>query len=84
MHTVVKGNKEDVMKQARELASTIASKSPVGIYANKEALNYILDHSMSDGLFQIRLANGLYLNTPDASKAGMAKMSKKKAIFPRL
>lgn len=51
IHTVVKGGKEAVQSEARKLAITIASKSPVGIYANKESLNYILDHTMSSGLF---------------------------------
>lgn len=84
VHTVVKGNEEEVLREARILAGNIASKSPVGIYANKEALNYILEHSMLDGLQQTRLANGMYLNSPDVMKAAMSKLAKEKAIFPKL
>ena len=39
-----------LMKGAIEMASRIASKSPVGVQMTKEALNYARDHTIQEGL----------------------------------
>ena len=51
---------------------------------NKMSLNYALDHSMQDGLEQIRALNSAALQCPDGAKAAMGKLRKEKVIFPKL
>ncbi len=84
VHSVGGKTKEEALKAGKELAAAIAEKSPVGIFFNKQALNYAMEHSMADGLEQIRTANMAGLNSPDVMAAGLAKMQKKKATFPKL
>ena len=51
-------DKEALDKEAWELAKTIASKSPVAIHGIKETLNFARDHTIADGLLQVRSLNG--------------------------
>ena len=84
VHSVGGKTGDEVIARGLELAKTIAEKSPVAIHAYKQSLNYALENSMESSLAQIRMANGAYLNSPDVAKAGLAKMQKRKVIFPKL
>ena len=68
--------KEELYAAAEELAQTIASKSPVAIYGTKYTLNYSLSHPVDDGLQQIAMLNGAFLQTDDLQIAAAATMSK--------
>lgn len=50
----------------------------------KMSLNYALEHSMNDGLDQIRSLNAAALQSPDGKRATLGKMNKEKVIFPKL
>ena len=43
-------SKEEMMKRAIDLATEIASKSPVAVAATKLQLNYGRDHTVDEGL----------------------------------
>jgi len=45
--------KEDVVREAGELAALIAEKSPVAVRGTKELLDYSRDHGVEDGEFTI-------------------------------
>ena len=59
----------------REIAATIASKSPLSIRGTKEQLNYARDHSVADGLNYIATWNAAMLMSEDLTKAMMAGKS---------
>lgn len=69
-------NREALMKRAHEMASLIASKSPIAIAGTKANLNYSRDHTVSDSLDYIATWNATMLQTRDVMKAAMASMSK--------
>tara|TARA_R110002050_G_scaffold277379_1_gene423034 strand:- start:1951 stop:2244 length:294 start_codon:yes stop_codon:yes gene_type:complete len=50
-------NIDDLHRHSLELASTIASKSPVAVRGSKLSLNYSRDHSVAEGLEHIRTWN---------------------------
>jgi enoyl-CoA hydratase len=65
----------------RELAATIAAKSPLSIRGTKEMLNYSRDHSVADGLNFIATWNAAMLMSNDLTAAMMAGMSKQTPEF---
>ncbi|XP_071528124.1 delta(3,5)-Delta(2,4)-dienoyl-CoA isomerase, mitochondrial-like [Panulirus ornatus] len=69
------GDKESMLAEALDMASTIASKSPVAVHTAKLALVYARDHSLQEGLEYVRTLNMSVLQSEDVRTAAMAQMS---------
>lgn len=64
-----------------ELATQIASKSPISVRGCKEMITYARDHSVADGLNYIATWNAAMLMSNDLGEAAMANMQKRPAVF---
>jgi len=73
--------REALQTGVREMATLIASKSPLSIRGTKEMLNYSRDHSVADGLNYIATWNAAMLMSNDLTAAMMAGMSKQTPEF---
>jgi enoyl-CoA hydratase/carnithine racemase len=80
----VYADKDAMMTGVMELATEIASKSPVAVTGSKEMLNYGRDHSVADGLNYIATWNASMLLSEDLVKAVTAQAEKKTAEFDDL
>ncbi|XP_067010199.1 delta(3,5)-Delta(2,4)-dienoyl-CoA isomerase, mitochondrial [Anabrus simplex] len=69
-------SKESMINGAIELATEIASKSPVAVQVTKRNLVYSRDHSVQEGLDNILDWNMSMLQSEDLMNAVMAQMSK--------
>ena len=65
----------------REIAATIAAKSPLSIRGVKEMITYARDHSVADGLNYIATWNAAMLMSNDLTEAMQANVSKRAAEF---
>jgi enoyl-CoA hydratase len=65
-------SREALQAGVREIAASIAAKSPLSIRGTKEQLNYARDHSVADGLNHIATWNAGMLMSEDLTKAMMA------------
>jgi enoyl-CoA hydratase len=65
----------------REVAATIASRSPLAIRGVKEMLNYARDHSVADGLDRVATWNAAMLLSSDLREAMAAVMQKRMPRF---
>ena len=74
----------DVFGQALELASLIASKSPVAVLGTKEILNYSRDKTVAEGLNYTAVWNAAMLQTDDIKEAMLSGMQKKQVKFSKL
>jgi enoyl-CoA hydratase/carnithine racemase len=74
-------SREALQAGVREIAASIASKSPLSIRGTKEMLNYARDHSVADGLNYIATWNAGMLMSGDLMTAMMANMSKQTPQF---
>jgi delta(3,5)-delta(2,4)-dienoyl-CoA isomerase len=72
---------QDVIKDAIDLASRIASNSPIAVTGTKRSLVYSRDHTVSEGLEHVASHNALALMTSDIPAAFMAASTKEKARF---
>ncbi|XP_048378479.1 delta(3,5)-Delta(2,4)-dienoyl-CoA isomerase, mitochondrial isoform X3 [Stegostoma tigrinum] len=70
-------DKEATLEGAFEMASEIASKSPLAVQGTKLNLIYSRDHSVKDGLDYIATWNMSMLQTDDLIKSAQAAMEKK-------
>jgi len=77
-------DREKMIASAVEVATLIASKSPVAMQGTKEALVYARDHSVDESLRQIRTVNQTYLQSEDVIKSVTAMMTKEQAVFAKL
>ncbi|KAK4300675.1 hypothetical protein Pmani_027129 [Petrolisthes manimaculis] len=77
-------NYESLVSGAVEIATTIASKSPVAVQTSKAALIHARDHSVQEGLDYIATLNMMMLQSEDLRLAAMAAMSKEKPTFSKL
>lgn len=77
-------NKDQMMAAAMELATQIASKSPVATLGIKEFLNYSRDHSVAESLDYAITWNMGMLQGADMKVAGAALMQKSTPAFPNL
>ncbi|MBR50971.1 MAG: enoyl-CoA hydratase [Gammaproteobacteria bacterium] len=75
---------EEMLAAAKELASEIASKSPVAIYGLKAVMNYSRDHSVADSLDFNALWSGAMLSQTDMKEAMTANLEKRDAKFNKL
>lgn len=69
---------------ARELARSIASKSPLAIAGIKRNLAYARDHSVADGLDYVATWNAGMLRSSELMTAIQAKMAKSEVVFADL
>ncbi len=83
MHLVnrVFESREALHAGVREIAATIAAKSPLSIRGTKEMINYARDHTVADGLNYIATWNAAMLMSKDLSEAMMANASKRAPVF---
>ena len=72
---------EDLMPTALEIASTIASKSPVSTRMGKHTLNVIEDMSLRDGYRYEQDMTAIIGRTDDAKEAQLAFKEKRPAVF---
>lgn len=75
---------EAVRAAALEMASTIASKSPLAVAGTKQAVIHARDHSVADSLEHIATWNGGMLRPEDLMGALQARMARKEAHFADL
>ena len=73
--------REALYAGVREIAATIAAKSPLSIRGTKEMITYARDHSVADSLNYIATWNAAMLMSKDLTEAMMANMSKRPAVF---
>ena len=74
-------SREALHAGVREIAASIAAKSPLSIRGTKEMLNYARDHSVADGLNYIATWNAAMLMSKDLTEAMTANMAKKVPSF---
>lgn len=74
-------SREDMHAAVRELAQTIASKSPLSIRGTKSILNHTRDHSVADGLEYMAVWNAAMLLSEDLMEAFQASMQKKTPVY---
>ncbi|KAI9362918.1 dienoyl-CoA isomerase [Zopfochytrium polystomum] len=72
-----KAAKAAAVAAALRVAAEIASKSPVAVAGTKRALLYARDHSVAEGLAQVRLWNAAMIRTEDLAVAVQASLDKK-------
>ncbi len=65
----------------REIATTIAAKSPLSIRGVKEMITYARDHTVADGLNYVATWNAAMLLSNDLQEAMMANMGKRAPEF---
>jgi delta(3,5)-delta(2,4)-dienoyl-CoA isomerase len=80
----VYATKEDGFKGAVDLATLIASKSPVAVQGTKELLNFSRDHNVPDGLRYTGVWNSASLQTKDVQDALLSGIQKRKPTFEKL
>ncbi len=80
----VKGSKSELLTSAIELASLIASKSPLAVTGTKRMLLYSRDNSVQNSLDYMALWNSSALQSEDIPKAFKASIAKSKPIFSKL
>lgn len=73
--------REDLYKYVGEIASSIASKSPISIRGTKNVLNYSRDHSVFDGLQYVATWNSAMLLSDDLTEAYRSRAEKRSADF---
>ena len=72
---------EILLEGVRQIARTIAAKSPLAIRGTKEMLNYGRDHSVADGLNQVATWNAAMLMSADLEEAMAAMRDKRLPRF---
>ena len=72
---------EELMPMAREMAATIAAKSPVSTRMGKHTLNLIEDMSLRDGYRYEQDMTAIIGKTEDAKEAQLAFKEKRSAVF---
>lgn len=74
-------NYEEMMGHVKEVAGTIASKSPLSIRGSKEILNYNRQEAIDRGLKNIALWNAAMILSEDLQEAGKAAMTRSTPEF---
>ncbi|KAL1801694.1 hypothetical protein ACET3X_002036 [Alternaria dauci] len=77
-------DKAEAVGKALELATLIASKSPVAVLGTKEIINYSRDRPISDGLNYTAVWNAAMLQSDDLKNAMMSGLNKTKPTFSKL
>ena len=71
----VYADKDTMMESVMQIATQIATKSPLSIRGTKQVLNYSRDHSLADGLEYIAVWNAGMLISDDITEAMTAKLT---------
>jgi len=74
-------SREALLAGVREIAATIAAKSPLSIRGTKEMITYARDHSVADSLNYIATWNAAMLMSQDLTEAMAANMAKRVPSF---
>jgi enoyl-CoA hydratase/carnithine racemase len=74
-------SRDALLTGVREIASTIAAKSPLSVRGVKEMITYARDHSVADGLNYVATWNAAMLMSNDLQEAMMSHMGKRKPSF---
>ncbi len=74
-------SKETLMEAVMQIASTIASKSPISIRGTKDVLRYTRDHSVADALNYMSTWNAAMMLSADLMEAFKATMEKRPPKF---
>ena len=74
-------SRDALLAGVREIASTIAAKSPLSVRGVKEMITYARDHSVADGLNYVATWNAAMLMSNDLQEAMMSHMGKRKPSF---
>lgn len=74
-------SREALYAGVRDIAATIAAKSPLSIRGTKEMITYARDHSVADSLNYIATWNAAMLMSQDLTEAMTANMAKKVPSF---
>jgi len=74
-------SREALQAGVREMAATIAAKSPLSVRGVKEMITYARDHSVADGLNYVATWNAAMLLSNDLTEAMMANMGKRSPVF---
>ena len=74
-------SREALHAGVREIAASIATKSPLAICGTKEMISYARDHTVTDGLNQVATWNAAMLLSADLQEAMAAQMEKRKPVF---
>ena len=77
----VHADKDAMLKAAREMATKIASLSPLAVQGTKMVLNYSDQHSLEEGLEYVALWNSAFIQSDDLIEAFSAFLQKKKPQF---
>ncbi|KAJ3305368.1 hypothetical protein HDV03_001661 [Kappamyces sp. JEL0829] len=73
-----------MLDAALQMASLIASKSPIATLGTKHLLVHARDHTVQEGLDYTALWNSVMLNTPDVMECGKAIFTKQAPKFSKL
>jgi enoyl-CoA hydratase len=74
-------SKQALMEGVMQIASTIASKSPISIRGTKDVLHYAREHSVDDALNYMSTWNAAMLLSADLTEAFKATMEKRPPKF---
>lgn len=74
-------NQEELLKEARKMATSIASNSPLVVQASKKMIAYSEEHSIEDGLKYVALWNSAFLKSEDLQEAFISFMQKRPPKF---
>jgi len=74
-------SREALYVGVREIAATIAAKSPLAIRGTKEMISYARDHSVADSLNYVATWNAAMLMSQDLTEAMTANMGKRAPVF---
>lgn len=80
----VHADKSQAIAKGLEMASLIASKSPVAVQGTKDILNYSRDRTVEEGLRYTTVWNAGMVQTKDVKDALTGAMQKKKPKFSKL
>ena len=72
---------EEMLSGLKEMASVIASKSPLAVYGTKAILNFSRDHTIAEGLEYNALWSGAMLPQEDMAEAMMSNIEKREPEF---
>jgi enoyl-CoA hydratase len=74
-------DREELLREGRAIAATIASKSPLAVRGSKEMLLYSRDHSVQEGLNYIATWNAGMLSVQDLREGMTAQFEKRAANY---
>ncbi len=77
-------DQDSMLDAVMELATEIASKSPLAVHGTKEMLLFTRDHSVADGLNHIATWNAAMILTDDLGEAIAAQQQKREPEFADL